>query len=295
MAVILLILKIIGIILLVLLGLLLLSICLLLFVPVCYRISGAAEEETAVHIRVSWLFSLVRWQGNYQNGDFDSQLRIFGIRKRKHQTLTELEEEAVEESAVTDETTPAGESEEESDAENVHVEEEKQEEVSDAESVHVKEEKPDAKNPFARIKAFFFNGKSRLQRIGKTVTSWRTTFLDIKSMILDETNKTVLSLVLAELKYLLGHFKFRRIDTELTFSMGDPAWTGQALGVLSVMPFLYRYRCNVYPDFEAEELYIRGTFLLAGRVRIVHAVVSVVRLIKRKEVRILIKKIINRS
>ena len=53
MAVLLLILKIIGIILLILLGLILLILAVVLFVPVRYQVSGSIGEKTTVRIAVS--------------------------------------------------------------------------------------------------------------------------------------------------------------------------------------------------------------------------------------------------
>ena len=59
MAVLLLILKIIGIILLILLGLILLILAVVLFVPVRYQVSGSIGEKTTVRIAVTWLLHVV--------------------------------------------------------------------------------------------------------------------------------------------------------------------------------------------------------------------------------------------
>ena len=61
MAVLLLILKIIGIILLILLGLILLILAVVLFVPVRYQVSGSIGEKTTVRIAVTWLLHAVSW------------------------------------------------------------------------------------------------------------------------------------------------------------------------------------------------------------------------------------------
>ena len=60
MAVLLLILKIIGIILLILLGLILLILAVVLFVPVRYQVSGSIGEKTTVRIAVTWLLHAVK-------------------------------------------------------------------------------------------------------------------------------------------------------------------------------------------------------------------------------------------
>ena len=68
MAVLLLILKIIGIILLILLGLILLILAVVLFVPVRYQVSGSIGEKTTARIAVTWLLHAVSWRhGVIQN------------------------------------------------------------------------------------------------------------------------------------------------------------------------------------------------------------------------------------
>ena len=82
MAVLLLILKIIGIILLILLGLILLILAVMLFVPVRYQVSGSIGEKTTVRIAVTWLLHAVSWRAAYEEEGFSSQLRIFGITRK---------------------------------------------------------------------------------------------------------------------------------------------------------------------------------------------------------------------
>lgn len=82
MAVLLLILKIIGIILLILLGLILLILAVVLFVPVRYQVSGSIGEKTTARIAVTWLLHAVSWRAAYEEEGFSSQLRIFGITRK---------------------------------------------------------------------------------------------------------------------------------------------------------------------------------------------------------------------
>ena len=117
---------------------------------------------------------------------------------------------------------------------------------------------------------------------------------DIKKLLTDETNKKSVSLVWKELKYLLHHSGFRKIKTDLTFSMGDPAVTGQTLGVLCMFPMLYRYEINIFPDFEAEHIYIKGTYLIKGHIRLLHFLLSGIRLWKEKDFRRFVKQIMKK-
>lgn len=289
MSVILLILKIIGIVLLALLGLILFLILLVLFVPIRYKVSGDIGENTSVHVGVAWLLHLVTWKGTYVDGAFDSCLRILGVRKglKKPQDVDENSEpESVP--GITDRGEAALQAEV-AQTEPVQAGLEKEKE-SNTEYAAKEQRKP---GTVQRIKSFFTEIKSRYLKFKAALPGMKDKFSDIKSMIMDENNKIVLCSVLDELRYLLSHFKFRKIDTDLRFSLGDPAATGQALGVLSMMPFLYQYQFRVYPDFEAEKAYIQGTFEVKGKVRTVHGVISLLRLIKKKEVRALLKKLLD--
>ena len=118
-------------------------------------------------------------------------------------------------------------------------------------------------------------------------------FARIKKELTDEHNHNVIKKFFSELKYLLSHFKFRKIKTDLVFGAGDPALTGQILGVLSIIPMMYRYEIGLVPDFMTDEAYMKGTFLAAGRVRLIHILVSALRLIFDKEVRLVINKFMN--
>ena len=325
MSVILLILKIIGIVLLALLGIILAVVCLVLFVPIRYRVNGEIEDEQVVHVKVTWLLHLISWSGDYEGEDFHSCLRIFGIRKKSKPTLSDLEEETAEmDEEDEDEPDAAMDMKDEPDVTMDMRDEpdatmDMKDEPDVAAEPDVKEYMPEIKpadeasrqskrpKPFAKILGFFQKIKqkciamkqviprikAKILQIKAQAYKIKTQISDIKDMLMDENNKIAFASVWEELKYLLMHFKFRRIDTELSFALGDPATTGQALGVLAMMPFLYQYNFHIYPDFEADESYVRGTFFIKGRVRLVHLLRSIVRLLRKKEIRLLLNKFMN--
>lgn len=266
MSVVLLILKIIGIILLALLGVFLLVVSLVLFVPVRYQISGLLEDEKTMRGRILWLFPILNWGFVYEKGQIQTKrLRICGIPLKMKKKKKAMEEE------------------EEPDAEDVYAEDiglhaedteaplEKRIDMAD------KSEKREPKAAFLKIRNTFFHIKDKMS--------------DIKKLITDETNQKAIVSVLSELKYMLRHFKFRKIDTNLTFSLADPATTGHVLGVLCMLPFMYQYSIRIYPDFEADEVYVRGNFAVAGRIRLIHVLVCLMRFMKKHEFRFLLNKI----
>lgn len=342
MAVILLILKIIGIILLLLLGIILLALALVLFVPVRYRISGKVDEDVSVRIAVTWLLHLVSFRSVYEEGELTSVLRILGIRRKDRKASSEPEDESDDEQTDEDEAMD----EAESPGEAQHMPKELPEHPQETEPRHTEtgsvsaartaeEQRSEAKESpghpqeteqhketgtasaaqespghpresgiartrarirgiFQSIRGVFQSIRAKLEALKGVASRIKETLCNIKGFLSDENNKIVFPAIWTEVKYLLCHFKFRRIKTDLAFSLGDPALTGQALGALSVLPFLYQYEIQIAPDFVSEEAYVKGSFDIKGYARGIHVLKSVIRLIRKKEFRIWLKKLLDR-
>ena len=317
MAVLLLILKIIGIILLILLGLILLILAVVLFVPVRYQVSGSIGEKTTVRIAVTWLLHAVSWRAAYEEEGFSSQLRIFGITRKgkkpddgepgeddREDGAEEPEERSAADALLTDgEQKTDGILTDGEQGEAERVDERQAKEPDPAEHKELEQANPAVRRKrrgglvrriWERIRAFFAGLVRKLRQLRAGIKEALKKIKDVRTFLTDERHREVLPLIFTELKYLLTHFKFRRIRTDLTFSMGDPALTGQVLGGLCVLPFLYRYQVQVYPDFEAENTYVTGTFDIKGRARGLHIAVSAVRLLGKKEFRIWLKWLMHR-
>lgn len=317
MAVLLLILKIIGIILLILLGLILLILAVVLFVPVRYQVSGSIGERTTVRIAVTWLLHAVSWRAAYEEEGFSSQLRIFGITRKgkkpddgepgeddREDGAEEPEERSAADALLTDgEQKTDGILTDGEQGEAERFDERQAKEPDPAEHKELEQANPAVRRKrrgglfrriWERIRAFFAGLVRKLRRLRAGIKEALKKIKDVRTFLTDERHREVLPLIFTELKYLLTHFKFRRIRTDLTFSMGDPALTGQVLGGLCMLPFLYRYQVQVYPDFEAENTYVTGTFDIKGRARGLHIAVSAVRLLGKKEFRIWLKWLMHR-
>lgn len=309
MSVLLFILKLIGIILLAILGLILLALMLVLLVPVRYRISGQIEDEITVHAKITWFLHAISYTFDYQNGEMDSALKILGVRKKPSgkSALDEEPDDIVDEEDDIDATEDAV-IEIEQDGGTIFLEENEfddDNEVGEKIESDIETNLNEVPSLFGRIieriRMFFATIKAKieaffdlLRKIKRVVPEILKKVSSLKDFLLDEMNQFVFMQVLEELKYLLGHFKFRTLETDLRFATGDPATTGQALGVLCMLPILYQYQVSIVPDFESEEFYVKGTFDIKGRMRGVHAVISLLRLIKQKEIRYFIKKVTDR-
>lgn len=300
MSVILLILKIIGCILLVLLALFLLILACVLLIPARYRVQGKFLEERALFIQVNWLFHFVSYSYVKEKEESSGEIRICGIRLKKKEKEEDSEPDAREDDGGEEEA--YGERDEVFLIKNEDLGERKAPSRDGEETAKEKppaekrsgvgeETKEEAAGECAKSEGIFAPLQSFFRRLRDTAARFRAALLKAKGIITDESNKIVLGSVWSELQYLLGHFKIRHIRADVSFSMADPAATGQALGVLCMMPFLYGQEVNIIPDFEAERMYAEGEVEAAGRVRCVHVLVSLVRLIRQREVRSLIKRL----
>lgn len=322
MAVLLLILKIIGIILLILFGLILLILAVVLFVPVRYQVSGSIGEKTTARIAVTWLLHAVSWRAAYEEEGFSSQLRIFGITRKgkkpddgepgeddREDDIEEPKERSAAEDTLTDgeQKTAGTPADGEKETAGISVDGEQKTDgalaggqqktagiLDDGPAVLGKQRGGLFRRIWERIRAFFAGLVRKLRQFRAGIKEALKKIKDVRTFLTDERHREALPLIFTELKYLLTHFKFRRIRTDLTFSMGDPALTGQVLGGLCVLPFLYRYQVQVYPNFEAENTYVTGTFDIKGRARGLHIAVSAVRLLGKKEFRIWLKWLMHR-
>ncbi len=280
MSVIIFILKLIGIILLVLLGLILLLVLLVLFVPVRYQVYGQIEDGTTIHAKLHWFLHLLSFQADYQDEEFISCLRIFGIRRNMRR------ESALAEDEWEDETDAAAAERATTESAEAAVHTGCDDKSESPEETHSGEKQ----NTQRKVRGM----SARWRRIKEAILQLAKKLSSLKEIVTDEANQTVLLATLAELKYLLKHFKFRKLVTDLQFSAGDPAATGQALGILSMLPILYQYQVSIIPDFESEACYVKGVFEIKGRMRVVHFVAAFARLWKKKEVRIFVKKLLKR-
>lgn len=314
-------LKTIGIVLLVLIGLIVLLLGLILLVPIHYEVSGNAEESIRLDGSIHWLCHILSFCISYQDGKTDYYLKLFGIRKsfsetdapetetepehkqkkkfkkksKKKNNAADFEETKPPEQTAENTCSPtkepecieaAAEEETASDPENPEKKERDSNDYAGMDSDS--EGEPNKKDGWFQKAVQKGRGfKEALHRIPETKER-------IKAVLTDESNKQAVHLLWKELRYLLHHIRFRKIRTDLSFSLGDPSLTGQVLGVLCMLPAMYRYQIHVYPDFETDKLYAKGSFQVKGHVRFVHSIISLVRLLTAKDIRTILKRFLKK-
>ena len=125
-----------------------------------------------------------------------------------------------------------------------------------------------------KIKQIFRKIRSFFQTLSAKVRSVYSNFSKWKGIFTDEANRASVRLFYSEIKYLAFHYKPRRLKADIRYGLGDPALTGKSLAVLSMIPFLYKKKVQIVPDFETEKFFVEGNLDAGGYIRIFHLIRS---------------------
>lgn len=105
----------------------------------------------------------------------------------------------------------------------------------------------------------------------------------IHAELSDQVNRHAASHLWKELLKLFKSYRPRELKVDMTFSLADPALTGGVVGIISLMPWIYRYPCSVIPDFTSDRLYIEGEVAAKGRVFLCVFLLGLLRMLRDKE------------
>lgn len=95
----------------------------------------------------------------------------------------------------------------------------------------------------------------------------------------------VLAVVMPTLQTFLVRIRPRELSGKVAFGFEDPATTGEVCGGLSAIPFIFATDLAFYPDFDTEETYFDGNVKARGHIFIVHVLIFLISLFRKKEVR----------
>ena len=304
MGILILILKIIGVLLAVLISL----VAAVAAVPVRYRASVKVQDEIEGKAVFHWLLHAVDIRLCYGHEGLAWKCRILGIpilgQQKGGQGVSGRQKERQEGASRQEESKTTEESEKREEegskdqakkrvakaiqrqkAEIVAFEEEQaKKEGRPATGTKIESEsKEEAGDPgrLGRLTSFLGEGQQKVSAIKARIHN-------IKTLIFEETNQKAFRHILQEMKCLLHHFAPRKASGEMEFGMGDPAQTGEVLGIISFLPFWAKYQVAVTPDFMAESMHVRGELSGRGHIRICHLLPSGIRLFKDKNIHRLI-------
>ena len=299
------ILKIIGILLLVILGLILLLVSSVLFVPITYKVR-AERKDGVIQVRAvaGWMFRLLSVHYRLHTSQEPMQLlqgRILGIpvwkplepkkekpkkaekkskekqSKPKQMGAKQLEQKAEVKSSdkakerlkkdLTSGTAVATIPQPEPEVSRQEQPQDKQAQTKPPRQSILKKLLYAIRRIYGKITAIgrgLFSLVVKLLHMPEKASETIGTLTDFWNL---EENVKARESIWRELKFLWKHSRPRKADLTLHFGFEDPSWTGQCMGVLSILNVWYPGRIFLKPEFEQEifegTLYIKGHMMLA--------------------------------
>ena len=299
------ILKIIGILLLVILGLIFLLVSSVLFVPITYKIR-AERKDGVIQVRAvaGWMFRLLSVHYRLHTSQEPMQLlqgRILGIpvwkplepkkekpkkaekkSKEKQSKPKQMEAKQLEQKAEVKSSDKAKErlKKDLTPGTAVATVPQPEPEVSRQEQPQDKQAqtKPPRQSILKKLLYAIRRIYGKITAIGRGLFSLVVKLLHMPEKASEtigtltdfwnlEENVKARESIWRELKFLWKHSRPRKADLTLHFGFEDPSWTGQCMGVLSILNVWYPGRIFLKPEFEQEifegTLYIKGHMMLA--------------------------------
>ena len=299
------ILKIIGILLLVILGLILLLVSSVLFVPITYKVR-AERKDGVIQVRAvaGWMFRLLSVHYRLHTSQEPMQLlqgRILGIpvwkplepkkekpkkaekkSKEKQSKPKQMEAKQLEQKAEVKSSDKAKErlKKDLTPGTAVVTMPQPEPEVSRQEQPQDKQAqtKPPRQSILKKLRYAIRRIYGKITAIGRGLFSLVVKLLHMPEKASEtigtltdfwnlEENVKARESIWRELKFLWKHSRPRKADLTLHFGFEDPSWTGQCMGVLSILNVWYPGRIFLKPEFEQEifegTLYIKGHMMLA--------------------------------
>lgn len=289
LALILAVLKVIGIVLLVILCLILLIVAAVLFVPLRYKITGdyrGSPEKPTGEAFVSWLFGFIRAKAQYGADGFHYFVKILPFtilsdtkkpkkkkRKTKKSRKKAASENAQEESSKTD---AEAQTEEFDDREKIKAEKTKREENGSSSET---ERKPSGiraifdklRNLPDKIRKKFRRFLAKLKGIGNKFSKIRKIFEDPAYLRLAKN-------LYAKVKRILHFLKPSKADIQVTYGSDDPSQTGTVTAIVAAACGFFGWQDVAFtPDFENEVL--KAHVYLKGKLRLIHVLVIAIQVL----------------
>lgn len=311
-----LILKIIGIVLCVIIGIL----AMILFVPVCYKVDADIDEMDYT-VRARWLGWLIRFEFRWKE-KAHAVLKILWfvidltdpeavaarkankeVKTRKKQEKKQKKEmrksrkeqrkkwkkevqqvsEQEKRAKQREEFRRQQEAEPEMAGTDVNAEKHTSEvnEKNASEEPDILKSKSKAGNGAEEKKSVLNKLKSVQEKTGSAKEKINNGIAVFRFL----REQELIPAVWTKLKTFLLHIRPRVLQGHLQFGLSDPANTGQVLGGIAMIPFLYQTELQIKPDFEADENYIKGQLYTRGHICCIHLVVLLIRLLLDKKLR----------
>ena len=292
------VLKVIGIVLLIILLVILALLALILFAPIVYEGGGDSVSKRAA-LRLKWLGGLLSFRLRYMDGDTGYGVYLFGIRlqkpggkKKKKRTVRKKEDTRTEETAFSEEPSE----ERETDLQTALSQEEMKQTEADVskETVtqqHQKTTKADGSSNKKKPKSSHRFKKKKSSKIPGSESKVQIWIGRLKfgiSIFQKLREGQIFSYVFVRLQKLLYRIRPRKLKGCLSFGFSDPSTCGLVCSVASAVPFIFGSDLILDPDFYSEEAFVEGNAYVKGRIHVIHVVIFLIAMIRKKEIRQLI-------
>lgn len=309
-----LLLKILGIILLIVSVVILLSVILILFVPIKYKISGGYTEAVLGSAKIKWMFNAISFKIQYRGGKKRYLLKLFGFTVRSSskkpkasstednvkndaeniEPKTDSEppptetniEEPIDDTKNINERPPLASLKEESENHKPKETRPKEDEAFHK-KIKPKKETPSKPAFLLRIKNFFKRNKKTFEKETDDVKTREDICIEYVLSLPLEGKKELLSRVFLLLKKILKVTLPDDVWIKGNMGLGDPAVTGNILGVTYAISGLSGIRTDIKGDFE--KIIINGKAGMSGKLSLSGFVFPVAAFAISKPVRKIIK------
>lgn len=276
--------KIILLILAALAGFLLVLILGLLFMPFRYRVKVDTGNGMRVTATVSWMFFFLRIKAVYVNKKTDWCVRIFGIPaassvRKKPEKKTARKKESSRKKKKEDDTQKncINNSNNSNNIKNIYNSE-NTDNLGDADSYSRKRKLWETVRGIPdRIKKIWYG----IKKLWYTVGEWR-------KLLKSERFKAAFRLCKDDAFYIIKKIRPRRIKGFIEFGTGDPASTGQCLGLIAVIYGYIGKKLRIIPDFENKVC--NADVVIGGRIPAGKILLKIWHIYRNKNLRMVLRK-----
>lgn len=278
------ILKIIGIILGGIIGLVLLLLLFVVFSPIRYKGRVVYKDKPDINVKFSYLCHIISGSFVMDGNDKKFVLKIFGHSRKNKKKKTKTKKTKTKK-AKTDIKASA-------DRITLNKDNFSYEERRIQAAPEEKAEKDAHKGLFSKVKAVFDKIKKAKSTAKEKVNNILEKKNDIMEQVNDPENRNGLRFLLKILKKLLKHIFPRKYKIYIRFGSGDPATTGEILGVAYAFTIVCGINFVMEPDFDNKVIECDVPF--KGKIRLISILYLALRVLKNKDAMQLIKTVRDR-
>lgn len=139
-----------------------------------------------------------------------------------------------------------------------------------------------------KIKQITEKVKCTFIKICDTIKNIKSEYKFYKGLWDDPRGKAAVKKAKEQAFYFWKKVKPKKIEGDIVFGANDPATTGKVIGAVASVYGIIPEKLQITPDFEEERL--EGNLKVKGRIRCIHILVIIIKLIIDKNVRYIIKK-----